>query len=148
MESIHASTLQDYTDKLMSQFNRATDTLEGLMAGGFTREEAVTTITAVVALTFVPFDASNGEAAQFLSDWHKSIASRCSDEYRQIRQDLPELSKQDVNQDPYLSRLNSIRRGVRFAMRKGYKDASNLGGQESWPSFTIGGVHGSEFDVS
>ena len=110
------------TARLLYQFSRRPSELEQMVDQGIELDEAVCQLTEALANGFyipsfetVPMTL-RGREVEYLAQWHLFVKGLCSDNYRALRHQRPELSREELNQLEDLQLLNGIRRGVHRAM--------------------------------
>jgi len=120
------------TESLLFEFETKPELLIRIGGGLNTDEyfEAVKGVTAIIASNYIlpEQSVSSGSIAQGLAEWHKDIQGHCSFIYKCLTEDTegPRLSREEANSDNHLRTLQSIRRGVRYAMKSNYKSAQKV----------------------
>lgn len=66
-------------------------------------------------------DRRSNVDAQALSEWHAYVEDRCSEQYNELRQHMPEASRADLNANHDLLTLNGLRRGIKQVMSERYR---------------------------
>ncbi len=86
-----------------------------------------TTLGMILGLTnpeLIGDTLSPGQTTQGLNDLHARIKDYCSDRYQDLRELYPDRTKEEVNANPELLALNSVRRTLHQAMVRTHKQAS------------------------
>ncbi len=64
-----------------------------------------------------------GHTTQGLADVHRTFRGHCSDRYQDLSELYPDKSKEQINGDPNLLALNSVRRILHQAMIRSHKQS-------------------------
>ena len=67
----------------------------------------------------------SNKTAQDLADLHRLIRSCCSDRFRELSDADPNATREDLNADPQLMALNSVRRTLHQAMVNRQNNSTN-----------------------
>lgn len=123
------------TDRLVAHFHSGAMLLDTVSEQTGSRQEAMSVIVADTASSFISEQtvSRRGQAANHLSDWHRSLKIRSSNIFAALTDPASEqpMSRNDANHTPELEALHAVRRGVGRAMRREYRRAQRSSKQNA-----------------